>query len=415
MAKNLAVVILAAGRGTRMKSDLPKALQPICGQTMLEHLLDKADALGSRRTVVVAGYGIERVRAVVGKRAEVVEQKKLLGSGHAVQQAEKALRGFRGSVMVLYCDTPHVSVQTLRQVLNDHRRDSTNCTLLSVELEDATGYGRIRRDGCGCVMGIVEETDASAEEKKIREINVGCYAFEKESLFAALARVERNPRKKEYYLTDAVGLLASTGRVGAVVTPDREEVLGVNTRQDLARLEDLMQKKTIETWIERGVRFRNPASTTIDAGVEIGHDTLLLPGTILEENTVVGKNCVIGPFARIRGASRIGDGCVIGNFVEIVRSKVGAGTQIKHLSYIGDAEIGRDVNVGAGTITANYDGKKKHKTVIKDGARIGSGTVLVAPVIVGRSAVTGAGAVLTKGKNVPDRAVVVGVPARKIK
>lgn len=397
-----------------MRSDLPKALQSICGETMLSHLLTRAEKTGSKKIIVVAGYKIGLVKENVGHRARIVHQKELLGSGHAVNQACAALDGFNGSVLVMYCDTPLISQGTIAQLIKNHIETESDCTLLSVEQDNPFSYGRIQRDSTGCVTKIIEEGDASVEEKKIREINVGCYVFKKDALFRALKEVRKNPRKREYYLTDVIEILAGRGKVEAVITGDREEVLGVNTRQDLANIEALMQQRLLSEWIERGVRLRDPKTTVIDASVEIGHDTVILPHTVIEDHSRIGKNCVIGPFARIRGGSKIGDGCVVGNFVEVVRSKIGSQTFIKHLSYIGDAEVGKQVNIGAGTITANYDGKNKHKTIIKDKAHIGSGTILVAPVTVGRGAKTGAGTVVTKGNNVPDHAVVVGVPARKL-
>lgn len=414
MNPSLAVIILAAGKGTRMQSDLPKALHLVCGETMLGHLLNRAEKTGANRILVVAGHKIELVKESVGRRAQIVLQKELLGSGHAVSQAAKALQGFKGSVLVMYCDTPLISQGTIKRLLKDHAEQESDCTLLSVELENPHSYGRIKRDPSGRMVRIIEENDAADDEKNISEINVGCYVFKKEALFEALKEIRQNPKKKEYYLTDVIEVLAGRGKVDAIVTADQEEVLGINTRQDLARMEALMQERLLIQWIEKGVRIRDPKTTTIDAEVEIGHDTVILPHTVIEDRSVIGKNCMIGPFARIRGGSKIGDGCVVGNFVEIVRSKIGNKTQIKHLSYIGDAEVGAFVNIGAGTITANYDGKNKHKTIIKDKAQIGSGTILVAPVTVGRAAKTGAGTVVPKGRNVPDRTVVVGVPARKL-
>ena len=403
---------MAAGKGTRMRSELPKALTLLCGEPMLGYLLQRSGEIGCDRTLVVAGYKQALVREYTGQRAAIVVQKKLLGSGHAVHETAGHLAGFNGPVFVFYCDTPLIRIETIRRLLADYEKGNTDCSLLSVHCRDPRGYGLIKRNAAGSVEKIVEENDATPEEKALTEINVGCYVFSSQKLFKALGQVRKNPKKKEYYLTDVVEILSRTGRVGAVLVEDEEEVLGINTRLELARSEAVMQKRLFEKWVEKGVRFRNPDTITIDADVKIGSETLILPGTVIEEGTVIGKNCVIGPFARIRGKSRIGDGSIVGNFVEIVRSEVGPHTQIKHLSYIGDAKIGSHVNVGAGTITANYDGKKKHTTVIKDGAQIGSGTVLVAPVTVGRSAKTGAGAVVTSRKNVPDRAVVVGVPAK---
>lgn len=410
----LAVIILAAGRGTRMDSDLPKALQPVCGQPMLEYLLGTAKALSATETIVVAGYKMEAVRLTVGSRARVVPQKQLLGSGHAVNQVRAALSGFKGSVLVLYCDTPLVSVGTLRKIVSDHETGGTLCTLLSVDFKNPFGYGRICRNHQGLVERIVEENDATEAEKALTEVNVGCYVFDSKKLFVALECVRQNPLKKEYYLTDVVGVLAREGKVRAVLTDDPDEAQGVNTRLDLSVVERKMQQRILEAFIQKGVTIRDPRTTTIDADVTIGAGTTIEPHTVLSEASSIGKGCTVGPFARIRGASSIGDGSIIGNFVEIVRSKIGRQTQIKHLSYIGDAEIGSGVNIGAGTITANYDGKKKHKTVIGDKAQIGSGTVLVAPIKVGCGAVTGAGSVVTKGKNIPAGRTVIGVPAREI-
>ena len=418
---NLAVVILAAGKGTRLKSELPKALHTLCGEPMLGILLQSAEALRPRKAIVVAGHksGLVREylngRARHGGQARIVEQRELLGSGHAVAQAAQALAGFNGPVLVLYCDTPLISAETMSALLKKYRTASTDCALLSVVLKEPGDYGRVKRAADGSVEKIVEAGDASVAEKSIREINVGCYVFNSKKLFGALKRVRRNPKKKEYYLTDAVEILAERGGVQAVKVKSEEEVLGINSRQDLALLQDIMQKKILDRWIEKGVRIRDPRTTTIDAGVTIGPGTVVLPNTVIEDRCVIGKDCSIGPFARLRGGSKIGDGAVIGNFVEVVRSTVGRQSLIKHLSYIGDAEVGSFVNIGAGTITANFDGKKKHKTVIKDKAQLGSGTVLVAPVTVGRGAKTGAGAVVTKGRNVPDYGVVVGMPARKLK
>ncbi len=414
LVKDLAVVILAAGKGTRMRSELPKALHTVCGEPMLGLVLRKAEALGAKKIIVVAGYGVGRVREFVGNRARVVEQKKLLGSGHAVLQAARALSRWKGRVLVMYCDTPLVSTDTLSRILGNQRQTRDDCVLLSVNLDDPTEYGRIRKNSEGFVQKIIEENDATPFEKAVREINVGAYVFDSKKLFAALKWILKNPKKKEYYLTDAIEILAQSGKVAAVLTENPREALGVNSLADLAGIEQIMQKNILEEWARKGVRIRDPRTTTIDANVTIGSGTVVFPSTVIEGNTRIGKNCRIGPFARIRGASQIGNGVVIGNFVEVVRSRIGDNAQVKHLSYVGDAVVGQSVNIGAGTITANFDGKQKYKTIIKDKAQIGSGTILVAPVTVGRAAKTGAGAVVTKGKNVPDRGIVVGVPARSI-
>jgi bifunctional UDP-N-acetylglucosamine pyrophosphorylase/glucosamine-1-phosphate N-acetyltransferase len=411
----LGAVILAAGKGTRMRSGLPKALHGICGRPMTEFLIQRAKEAGSRKTLVIAGYQFDRVRQVLGAGAQVVRQKNQWGSGHAVQQSAGAFSSFNGSVLVLYCDTPLITTSTLKKLLENHRTHGTDCTFLSVDSSAPKGYGRVKRNAEGLVEKIVEEPDASPEEKAIREINVGCYLFRAKKLYAALKHVQKNSVKKEYYLTDVVEILSRQGRVEAVKTEDQEEVLGINTRVDLSRVQEIMQRRLLEAWMERGVSVRDVKTTFIDSGVKIGQDTVLLPHTVIEEGSQIGDRCVIGPFARIRGASRIGSDSVIGNFVEIVRTTIGRNTQVKHLTYLGDAKIGDFVNIGAGTITANFDGKSKHTTVIYDRAQIGSGTILVAPVTVGRGAKTGAGAVVTKGTRVKNGAVYVGMPAKELK
>ncbi len=399
-----------------MNSDLPKALHPLCGKPMLWFLLGKAKGLVAKKVIVVAGYRKKLIKNYLRRDdAQVVWQKELLGSGHAVNQTAKMLSRSSGSVLVLYCDTPLVSEQSISALLENHKTQNTDCSMLSVKLKDPSGYGRVKRGPFGEVQAIVEEGDCSETERSIDEINVGCYVFRAKKLFACLKAVQKNPKKKEYYLTDVVSLLARDGKVESFLARCEEEMLGVNTRKDLSHLQENMQKNILESFVEKGVTIRDPKSTVIDAGVVIGKDTAILPHTVIEGDSVIGKGCTIGPFARIRGGSVIGDGSVIGNFVEIVRSKVGKSTRIKHLSYIGDAEVGSFVNIGAGTITANYDGRAKYKTIIKDKAQIGSGTILVAPVTIGRSSKTGAGAVVTKGKNVKDGTVVVGVPARKLR
>lgn len=410
----LATLILAAGRGSRMKSDLPKAVHRVCGKPMVQFLIDRSKEAGSVRTSVVVGHGVDKVKSVLDPRVEVIVQKDQLGSGHAVNQAAKDFNGFHGSVLVLYCDTPLISVSTLRKLIQNHKELQTDCTLLSVDSPDPTGYGRVIRNGQGRVGKIVEEKNATPEEKAVKEINVGCYLFKSKALFSALKLVKRNPVNKEYYLTDVVEILSEKGRVESVKTDDQEEVLGVNTRVDLARITEILQKRILEEHMLAGVGIRDPKTTIVDSGVKIGQDTQLLPHTVIEEGAVIGRGCVIGPFARIRGGSQIGDLAIVGNFVEVVRSQIGKATQIKHLSYLGDAVVGDHVNIGAGTITANFDGKNKHKTVILKQAQVGSGTVFVAPVTVGKRAKTGAGAVVVRGTRIKDGSVYAGVPAKEL-
>ncbi len=381
---------------------------------MVESLIDRAREAGATKIFVVAGHGWDQVKKALPKDVAVIHQKEQLGTGHAVSIAERSLSPAKGSLLVLYCDTPLLKSQTLRALVRSHRGNKTDATLLSAELDDPSGYGRVILKNGRSVERLVEQNDATEEEKKIREINVGCYVFDKKKLFSALRQVKQNQKKKEYYLTDAVGILAANGSVEALHTADVEEVQGVNDRVELARAQEILLRRTLEGWAAKGVCIRDPKTTFIDSDVRLGQDTVILPHTVIEEGSVIGKRCVIGPFARIRGGSRIGDRSVIGNFVEVVRSVIGRGTQIKHLSYIGDARIGDGVNIGAGTITANYDGKKKHQTVIRSLAQIGSGTIFVAPVTVGRGAKTGAGSVVTKGTKIPEKSVYAGVPARRL-
>jgi bifunctional UDP-N-acetylglucosamine pyrophosphorylase/glucosamine-1-phosphate N-acetyltransferase len=379
---------------------------------MIESLVARAREAGASKVIVVAGHGWEQVRKALPKDVTVIRQKERLGTGHAVQLAEKVLSSTPGSLLVLYCDTPLLKSQTLRALVLSHRQVKTDATLLSAQLDDPSGYGRVILKRGRFVERLVEHEDATDEEKKVREINVGCYVFEKKKLFSALKQVKKNLKKNEYYLTDAVGILAANGSVEAMQSADVEEVYGVNDRVELARAQEILQRRILEGHASGGVSIRDPKTTFIDSDVRLGQDTVILPHTIIEEGSVIGERCMIGPFARIRGKSRIGNQAIVGNFVEIVRSQIGGSTQIKHLSYIGDARIGERVNIGAGTITANYDGRKKHQTVIHDGAQIGSGTIFVAPVTVGRGASTGAGAVVVKGTRIQDRSVYVGIPAR---
>ena len=397
-----------------MRSRIPKALHTLGGRPMVESLIARAREAGASRIFVVVGHGLAEVRKALSKDVTLIHQEERLGSGHAVHVAEKSLSSVTGSLLVLYCDTPLLKKETLKALIKNHRDGKTDATLLSAEMEDPSGYGRVILKRGRFVEKIVEHNDASLDEKKIREINVGCYVFDKRKLFTALKQVKQNPTKKEYYLTDAVGILAESGAVEALKAADTQETYGVNDLVELARAEEILRQRVLTGWMERGVRIRDPKTTSIDSNVQLGQDTVILPHTLIEEGSVIGESCVIGPFARIRGGSQIGDRVVIGNFVEIVRSEIGRGTQIKHLSYIGDARIGEEVNVGAGTVTANYDGKNKHRTVIGDRAQIGSGTIFVAPVIVGRGAKTGAGSVVTKGTKMKDQSVYVGVPAKEL-
>jgi len=397
-----------------MKSALPKVLHTVSGQPMLGHVLALAESLPNVRIVVVAGHGIEQVRAFVGRRAAVVEQKERRGSGHALMQAKKQWKNAE-AVLVLCGDMPLLRSQTVRALVSEFGKSKADGMVLTAEAAAPKGYGRIVRDLSGNVARIVEEASASPEEKNIRQINTGAYVFKKDCLSDALATLEPDPIKKEFYLTDTVEKIAARGTFGAMQLEDAAEAFGINSRRHLADAEAAMNRRILEKWMDSGVTIRDPRTTWIGHGVTIGADTEILPHTVIEGPTRIGKKCVIGPFARIRPGVTLGDEVTIGNFVEVVRSTIGNKTLVKHLSYLGDARVGRGVNIGCGTITANFDGKLKHVTQIADGAQTGSGTVLVAPVKIGKNSRTGAGAVVTRGQNVPAGATAVGVPAKLVK
>jgi len=385
-------VILAAGKGTRFFSDTPKVLHDLHGKPVLQHVLDTAKSAGFVRPVVVIGHKPGEVeRYLEGQAAVPVVQRMQLGTGDAVKAAEKQLSKYR-DIAVLYGDVPLVKKETLRSLVGFHKASGASCTVLTVDMEDPSGYGRIVRGPFGGdVEAIVEEKEAAAEEKKIR----------------------RSKIKKEYYLTDAVAILISEGkRVRAFKTGDPDESIGMNSRSDLANAYSIISSRKCAELNKGSVTVLDPSTTFISPDAKIGRDTIIYPFTVIEKGVTVGKRCSIGPFCRLRPGAVIGDGAEVGNFVEIVRTKVGKGAKAKHLTYLGDAVVGKGANIGCGTITANYDGKKKSRTVIGDKAFIGSGTVLVAPVKVGAGAVTGAGSVVLKNKNVPAHKVAVGVPAR---
>lgn len=399
-----------------MKSSHPKALHRISGKPMLEYLLDITDQLAVEDIFVLVGYKQEEIKEYLGKRVKTILQSRLLGTADALKKARKVLANFKGNLLILYADTPLLTKKTVAKILLTHKSTHASATILTCHLEDPKSYGRVIRDEHSKVIRIVEDKDLKGEERKIKEINVGAYCFRAEDLFKALSRVKSVNKKKEYYLTDTIDCLRHMGRkVESVTTSDIEEIQGINSRCDLAKAEGIMRKRVLNKHLLSGVTIVDPNTTYIAQEVKIGQDTVVYPHTIIERGVRIGRDCRIGPFCRLRSDTTLSDRVEIGNFVEVVRSRVGKGSKIKHHSYIGDAIIGKDVNVGAGTITANFDGRAKFVTKIFDRAFIGSGTVLVAPVTVGRGAVTGAGCVVTKGKNVPAGVVVVGVPARILK
>ncbi len=440
---DLAVIVLAAGEGTRMNSRTPKVLHTVAGAPMVSHVVRAATALSPRQLIVVIGHGAEDVEAALGSEPTYVEQAQQLGTAHAVLQARGQVAGSIEDILVLYGDTPLITVETLVAMRERHAASRPAITMLTAHFDDPTGYGRIIRDPDGRVVGIVEEKVATDAQKAIHEINTGLYIFDAAWLWPALDRVEKSPAG-EYYLTDLVALAVADGRsVEAIVADDPRETLGVNTRFQQAEAEAILRDRIRRRWLEAGVTMIDPSSTWIDAEVSIGADTVLYPNTYLLGRTVVGEQCRlgpgtlirdsaigdrceivfsmieeaileedvdIGPYSHLRRGAHLGRGVHIGNFGEIKNSTLGPGVKMGHFSYLGDATVGEGVNIGAGTITCNYDGEKKHPTVIGARAFIGSDTMLVAPVEVGEESRTGAGSVVTR--DIPPKSLAYGVPAR---
>jgi len=443
---NISAVILAAGQGTRMRSSLPKVLHLLLGRPMAWYALEAARQVTGAMPVMVIGHGAEEVRQRLGEQAEYVLQEPQLGTGHAVMQAEPVLRGKSDLVLVTYADMPLVRAETLGRLVAVAGTQPGPISMLTVMAEDARGFGRILRQATGQVSGIVEEAQATAEQLKIQELNPGVYCFRSDWLWEALRRIPLSP-KGEYYLTDLVGMAVAEGRaVQTLCVEDPEEMIGINTRIHLAEAEALLRQRINREWMLAGVTMIEPASTYIEPGVRLGQDSILWPDTYLCGNTQIGEGCVIGPNTIIRD-TKVGDRCTLlasvlegavleddvdmgpychlrkgahlskgvhmGNFGEVKNSTLGPGAKMGHFSYLGDATVGAEVNIGAGTITCNYDGTHKYPTEIGEGAFIGSDTMLVAPVKIGEGAKTGAGAVVTK--DIPPHSLAVGVPARVIK
>ena len=436
---DLLTVILAAGKGTRMKSTMPKVLHRVGGKAMVEHVLDAAKSAGSSRNIVVVGFGADQVKQELDGRAEFIVQTEQLGTGHAVQQTAGLLESYNGTVMVLCGDTPLLEGKMLAKLYAEHKARSAKATVLTALMPDPTGYGRVIRDASGQVIKIVEQKDASPNELTVNEVNTGIYCFERDALFAALSGVNCANKQGEYYLTDVIGILAyQNERVWAVAAEEYQHTLGINSRAQLAEAEKIIRSRKINELMENGVTVMDPATTFVDAAVTVGADTVIYPFTWLEGNTVIGGNCeigpnsrlqntvvgnnttlhftyahecrvednvTVGPYVHLRPNTVLSNGVKVGNFVEVKNSVVGNGSKIPHLSYIGDTDMGEHVNIGSGTITVNYDGKHKHRTVIEDDSFIGCNTNLVAPVKVGSGAYVAAGSTITK--DVPSDALGV--------
>jgi len=407
---------LAAGRGTRMSSEIPKVLHKVCGKPVLEYVLDIAKNLRSLTTYVVIGHGAQKVKDVLGQGVSFVQQEQLLGTADAVKRCAPYLKNYRGDVLVLCGDTPLLSKGIVAATIRKHRLSKASATVLTATIDNPHGYGRIVRSASGDITAIREQKDASDTEDKIKEINVGVYCFRSKDLFESLKKVKLNSGKKEFYLTDVVELLLAQGKkVSTFTTQDETVAFGINTREDLAQAQAIIRRRILSKHMLSGVTIIDPLTTFIEAGVTIGRDTVIHPMSVIHTDVRIGKNCSIGPMAHIRPGTRISDGVEIGNFAEVSRSFLGRGVLQKHFSFLGDAQVGERVNIGAGVVTANYDGVNKNKTLIGPQAFIGSDAILVAPNKIGARAVIGAGSVVSKGRNIPAGMVAVGVPARVIK
>ncbi len=412
----LQAIILAAGEGTRMKSELPKVLHKICGRPMFAYALNLATSAGVKQPIIILGNGAELVKPLLPKEVKVVLQAKRLGTGDAVLAAKKLLSPASGTVLILYADTPLIRRGTIQKLVETHFKTSSTCTLLTAHLADPSGYGRVQRNETGQIIGVVEETEANAAQRAIREINVGPIVCQTHALLEALSTATPSATKKELYLTHIISALARQegAKIQAARVEETSEALGINSRAELARAIGVIRQRILEAHLHNGVTIEDPQTTHIDHGVSIGADTVVHPSTVIETGVSIGKRCSIGPFARLRSGVSIADEVRVGNFVELVRTKVGPRVRVNHVSYLGDTTVDEAANIGAGTITANYDGKDKHPTHIGKGAFIGSDTVLIAPVKIGPGAITGAGSVVTRNHNVPPKGVVAGVPARPI-
>jgi len=440
---------MAAGLGTRMKSRRAKVLHELGGAPLIAYVVRAAQAREPRSIITILGHQAEEVeRAVlaeVGELASFVIQERQRGTGDAVESARRVLEDSDSLVLVLSGDVPMIRVETLQKLIEHHNNNAAACSILSVRLENPTGYGRIIRDESGAFRKIVEQRDATEDERQVREINSGIYCFEAKSLFDALRKVEPKNDQGEYYLTDVAEIiLKSGGNVSVYLINDAREVSGVNTRAELAEFENLVRRSAIRRlMIESGVTFIDPSHAYISAEAQIGRDTIIHPNVTIEGKTVIGEGCVIragaritnsrlgdnvtvkdhsvivdsqvesncsvGPFAHLRMNALLEEKATVGNFVEVKKSRLKRGAKAMHLTYLGDATIGERTNIGAGTVTCNYDGVNKHETVIEDDVKIGSDTMLVAPVRVGARSKTGAGSVVTR--DVPPDSLVAGVPA----
>jgi bifunctional UDP-N-acetylglucosamine pyrophosphorylase / glucosamine-1-phosphate N-acetyltransferase len=410
-------IILAAGQGKRMKSEKAKVLHEVCGQPMIRYVVDAARGAGAKTIVVVVGYAAEQIREYLHDEPDIrfATQTDQLGTGHAVKICRPLLADYQGPVLVLVGDEPLLRPKPLADLLERQHHDQAACLLGTAVMDDPMGFGRILRDAAGRFLRIVEERDCTPEERALSEVNPSCYVFELPGLWDALDQIGTGNVQGEYYLTDAPEHLRNMGRkVMALNVLRADDVLGVNTRQHLAQAGAIMQSRIQDHWMTEGVSIVDPRNTYIDGRASLGRDTIVYPFTVITGAVTIGSRCRIGPLAHLRDGTVLDDGVEVGAFVEIKQSNLGTGTLVRHLAYLGDAQVGEGVNIGATAITANFDGQRKSRTRIGDRSQIGAGAILVAPVNIGEGAVVGANAVVTHHHDVADGQTVVGVPARAI-
>lgn len=406
MENNMMAIVMAAGKGTRMKSKKSKLVQKIYGKEVVKRAVENAQRAGISNIVAVVGYMKEEVMGVLGENVEYAVQEEMLGTGHAVMQATKYLEGKKGKVLVLNGDVPLLRPETLNRLLNKSLENKESATLLTAIYDNPTGYGRIIRDKSGNIERIVEEKDTTNEQKEIKEINAGIYCFDIEALLEALKEIKPNNTQSEYYLTDVISIMNEKGlKTGTVIVEDNTEILGVNDRIQLEMLTKVLQMRINTEHMRKGVTIEDINTTYIYDDVEIGMDTVIHPNTTIKSTVVIGEDCEIGPNAYIREGCKLANKVKIGSFVEIKKAIIGEGSKVPHLSYMGDCEIGEKCNIGCGTITCNYDGLHKSKTIIGNHSFIGSNTNLVAPVTLGDETFVAAGSTITD--DVPAYALAI--------
>ena len=406
MENNIMAIVMAAGKGTRMKSKKSKLVQKIYGKEIVKRAVENAEKAGVKEIVAVVGYMKEEVMEVLGDKVKYAFQEEMLGTGHAVLQAKEYLKGKKGKVLVLNGDVPLLRPETLNKLLEKSIENKEYATLLTAIYDNPTGYGRIVRDEGGNISAIVEEKDTTEEQKELKEINAGIYCFDIEELLNALEKLSPNNAQGEYYVTDVIQIMNEKGlKTGAVIVEDNTEILGINDRIQLEMLTKVLQMRINTEFMKNGVTIEDVNNTYIYDDVKIGMDTVIHPNTTIKSGVQIGEGCEIGPNAYIREGCELANNVKIGNFVEIKKAKIGEGTKVPHFIYLGDCEVGEKCNIGCGTITCNYDGFHKSKTIIGNHSFIGSNTNLVAPVTLGNETFVAAGSTITE--DVPDYALAI--------